>query len=557
MPTTNNIDQDGGGSARPGERRWKTALSHNGVTFQLPYVRHDVPVLIRGSAASKTLSDDAEEFATLFVRLTMRMTNMPAGIRDNFWKDWSRMLPRGTVAAATMSHKGDPLASFDFSRIEKHLTSKRTKDSAKSVATKRTAAVDTSIAVVDGVHVPVIGHVVEGPGIFIGRGGGTHPLAGRIKRRIKPADVTINIGKGQHVPKPPSSSWAAVIHDPFVDWVASWRDPLTGLVKYARLALHAHVDRLKFENARAVAGKLEGIVQKVSKGIASADPQERQLATCAWLLLNTAARVGGSTSRSRTFGLTTLLKKHVTVSRDAVTLDFVGKDHVRYNRRLRSVPRRIIANISALMAADADSPVFALIPAPERFNEYLGTSLHEGLTGKVIRTCLASTMFERTLFRMGLFYRGDDDDDDDDDKEWAKVALLVAGAKVAVLCNHRVATTITSGVRNDAIDDALDALIARIKRRGRDKITHREATSLVKAIISDNGLSLSTSRINYVDPRIPAAFASRHGLPMTTTFPGAALKTRFAWAIDEADNRNQKTSMFYMYTSVKYEIERL
>jgi DNA topoisomerase I len=42
---------------------------------------------------------------------------------------------------------------------------------------------------------------VEPPGLFRGRG--EHPKMGRIKRRIYPKDIVINIGKGVPVPKHP------------------------------------------------------------------------------------------------------------------------------------------------------------------------------------------------------------------------------------------------------------------------------------------------------------------------------------------------------------------
>jgi DNA topoisomerase I len=42
---------------------------------------------------------------------------------------------------------------------------------------------------------------VEPPGLFRGRG--EHPKMGRIKRRIYPKDIVINIGKGVPIPEHP------------------------------------------------------------------------------------------------------------------------------------------------------------------------------------------------------------------------------------------------------------------------------------------------------------------------------------------------------------------
>jgi DNA topoisomerase-1 len=42
---------------------------------------------------------------------------------------------------------------------------------------------------------------VEPPGLFRGRG--EHPKMGKIKKRIYPRDITINIGEGEPVPEHP------------------------------------------------------------------------------------------------------------------------------------------------------------------------------------------------------------------------------------------------------------------------------------------------------------------------------------------------------------------
>lgn len=53
---------------------------------------------------------------------------------------------------------------------------------------------------------------VEPPGLFRGRG--EHPKMGKIKRRIYPKDVTINIGKGVPFPEHPyeDQDWREVRH---------------------------------------------------------------------------------------------------------------------------------------------------------------------------------------------------------------------------------------------------------------------------------------------------------------------------------------------------------
>jgi DNA topoisomerase-1 len=57
------------------------------------------------------------------------------------------------------------------------------------------------VAYVDGREEPTGNFRVEPPGLFRGRG--EHPKMGRIKQRIVPGDIVINIGEGEPVPEHP------------------------------------------------------------------------------------------------------------------------------------------------------------------------------------------------------------------------------------------------------------------------------------------------------------------------------------------------------------------
>lgn len=65
---------------------------------------------------------------------------------------------------------------------------------------------------------------VEPPSLFRGRG--EHPKMGKIKQRVYPRDITINIGKDAPVPEHPypGQRWKEVRHDNTVTWLAYWRD---------------------------------------------------------------------------------------------------------------------------------------------------------------------------------------------------------------------------------------------------------------------------------------------------------------------------------------------
>jgi hypothetical protein len=92
-------------------------------------------------------------------------------------------------------------------------------------------------ALVDGKEQPTGNFRIEPPGIFLGRG--CHPLAGKIKERVFPEDIIINIDEKSKIPPMPSfyknHNWKDVIHDNTLIWLASWKDNITGKMKYVWL----------------------------------------------------------------------------------------------------------------------------------------------------------------------------------------------------------------------------------------------------------------------------------------------------------------------------------
>lgn len=94
---------------------------------------------------------------------------------------------------------------------------------------------------------------IEPPSLFRGRG--AHPRKGKLKLRIKPEQITINIGEGAKVPEAPSGrKWGSVQHDNTVTWLAMWKENINGNYKYVYLApgstLKGQSDMSKFEKAR-------------------------------------------------------------------------------------------------------------------------------------------------------------------------------------------------------------------------------------------------------------------------------------------------------------------
>ena len=75
------------------------------------------------------------------------------------------------------------------------------------------------------------------------------------QQRVRPEQVTINIGADADIPKPPEGTkWGSVQHDNAVTWLAMWKENVNDNTKYIFLAANSSLkgqsDMKKFEKAR-------------------------------------------------------------------------------------------------------------------------------------------------------------------------------------------------------------------------------------------------------------------------------------------------------------------
>jgi DNA topoisomerase I len=108
-------------------------------------------------------------------------------------------------------------------------------------------------AQIDGRREKVGNFRVEPPGLFRGRG--DHPKTGKLKRRVQPEDITINMGQEAKVPDAPAGhQWGGIVHDNTVAWLATWTENINGNTKYVMFAATSSLkgisDYKKFEKAR-------------------------------------------------------------------------------------------------------------------------------------------------------------------------------------------------------------------------------------------------------------------------------------------------------------------
>jgi DNA topoisomerase-1 len=524
-----------------GLHKWNT-LEHNGVLFPLLYKPHGIPLKYKegDNFIEVKLDKIAEEYAMLYAKYINSEYSENKTFNKNFWNDWKRVLG-----------KNSPIRSLeycDFSKYKEILEENKLKkkdgieeksdnsDNIDKDATYKTA-------MVDGKPQPVGNFRMEPPGIFLGRG--DNPKLGKIKRYIYPEDITINIGKDAKKPELPdflsSHKWGKIIHDRKVEWLASWRDDITGKTKYlwlgAQSDFKANSDREKFDLARKLKRKIDTIRKENEKKLYSMDVKERQVATAFYFIDNYALRVGNEkgSDETDTVGVTSLRVEHVEMLGDnTIALDFLGKDSVRYYNKLK-VDSKIYENIlNFIEGKEKYDEVFNFITSSD-INKYLQTFMKE-LTAKVFRTYNASYLFQKELNKINKKYENSKD-----------ILLLLdefnkANAKVAQLCNHQKNVGKSFKTNIDKIDEQIKKIRSKLRktREGgkskEEKVKELEykltKLKLKKELkVELKNISLGTSKSNYIDPRITVAFLKLHSLPVEKVF-STALRDKFKWAFE-------------------------
>jgi DNA topoisomerase I len=514
-------------------RKWNT-LEHNGVLFPPEYVKHNVPVIYKGK---KIILDEAsEEFATLYARYIESEYVKSKVFRKNFWKDWSKILGK--------DHQIQSLDDVDFSLIYNYLIKKKEEKKLQPVDKEAKAKEEEKYktAILDGKPQPVGNFRVEPPGIFLGRG--CSPNLGKIKPRIYPEDIIINIGERVPVPPPlPGHKWKLVAHDHTVEWLASWKDIVTGKMKYVYFGASSEIknknDTAKFDLAKKLGKNINKIRVANMENAASTNVRTQQIATALYFIENFALRVGNEKGEDETdtVGVTTLRNEHITLLPDnKIKLDFLGKDSVRYHRTVEVDPQ-IYRNIASYLEDKSPSDQLFHLINPSDVNKYLQGFMPK-LTAKVFRTYKASHLFQEELNKINKKF--------DKVDSLSKINLILdefnrANAKVALLCNHQKNINKSNNEQIKKINDSIKAAKEKLAaaksaaKKNPDKI--KKLTESIKKLQSKKllktelkNLSLGTSKINYIDPRIAVAFIKKHNLPIDSIFT-KTLQQKFQWAI--------------------------
>ncbi|BGP08828.1 DNA topoisomerase 1 [Rhodotorula toruloides] len=437
-----------------GEEKWKT-LEHHGVLFPPEYTPHGVKMNYDGKPVE--LAPEAEEVASFFAAiLETDYVKNPVFVR-NFFDDWQKVLKAHPCPDGT---KIKSYEKCDFKPIFAYLEAEKQKKKSMTAAEKKAAKAEKDAleekfkwCYLDGRKEKVGNFRIEPPGLFRGRG--EHPKTGMLKTRVRPEQITINIGKGVEVPPPPPGhKWHKVVHDNKVTWLATWKENINGNVKYVFLAagssLKGQSDLKKFEKARSLKEHVDRIRADYTADLKSKEMATRQRATAIYLIDRFALRAGNEKGEDEadTVGCCSLRFEHVTLTPpNKVTFDFLGKDSIRYVNEVE-VDEQVFKNFKIFKKEPktVGDLLFDRLNTSV-VNKYL-TSYMDGLTAKVFRTYNASWTFAQQL-------KNTPADASVADK---LLAYNRANRLVAVLCNHQKSVSKGHSAAMEKMHDKIRAL---------------------------------------------------------------------------------------------------
>lgn len=527
----------------PAGKKWEH-FEHNGVVFPDNWQRHHVPIAYAGETLA--LDDFQEEVATYWAQGLFGDWEHKPFYRDNFARffvaSFDPELP------ALKRHFPLDFDKFDFRPIHEHLQAEKQKreeltSEQKQAAKERREREEAQYRhiIIDDRLEKVANFKIEPPTLFKGRG--EHPKAGSLKQRIAPEDVELNLSKTAMVPicHLPGRCWGGVAFQNDASWVASYLEGCTGTRKYVLLSASSKIksanDLRKYERARRLKDHIERIRDDYRAKMREDSARDRQLGTAAYLIDFLAIRVGNEKKEDEadTVGCCSLRIEHLRVEEEGkITLDFLGKDSMRYQNTVQIDPIAHANLAHFVRGKKPEQEVFDAINS-SRLNEYLH-SLMEDLTAKVFRTFNASKTLQAELDKSSLVISPADPLD-------KKLEFYnEANRQVALLCNHQKGVSKTFDVSIEKQTEKLEELQQELKKVQKEKGAKSLQAERLKERVAkmekaiemrhkNKSIALSTSKINYNDPRISVAWCKQYEVPIEKIFTTVLLE-KFVWAMD-------------------------
>ena len=347
----------------PHGHHWKT-LKHSGPYFpHLMYPYKPIGASLLYDGKKYPLTPTEEEVAIFYAKrkITDKKTTKPCTddklFNSNFWKDFKTYLSKDHKKIFKNFSKinwDDLVTQVEESQKNNDLT---TEEKKRNDLEKMEILHKYQYAIIDGRKEQIGNLAVEAPGLF--QGMGTKQIRGRIKPKIMPKDVTINVGVNDPIPNPPAGHrWGSVVHRPNVRYLATWKDVITKRIKHINFSrggsLKGIADHQKFDISRKLQLHIETIREKYEIDAKSSDLKKMQLATVLYLIDNYGIRVGNETDKDdeaevNVVGATTLKVGNITLLKNhEILFKFIGKDSIEFNQILK-LSTQIYKNINRLV----------------------------------------------------------------------------------------------------------------------------------------------------------------------------------------------------------------
>ncbi len=366
-------------------------LVHNGVL-----VPEYVPVRLSIKYRGQTLPLDptVEQMAVAFVKKFDTDYIKDEVFVSNFLSDFGKHLKiKGKV------EKKD----FDWNEIVTYLENEKknkeamSKDEKKKVLVKRKEMKELlkskyGYAIVNGHKIPLQNWVVEPPCIFMSKG--RNPQRGHWKKAITRKDITLNLSSRLSSLE---KDWGDIIWKSDCMWIACWRNPIDGRMKYVWLSPNSRIrqqrETKKWDKAIALERQEDRVSKYIEKKLKSKDELEKKLATAVYLIKEVGIRVGDESIAGErgTVGCTTLKPENVIVNGNKVTLDFIGKDYVHWHKEVE-LPTEVVENIRDFKEKAKGDFIFSGLDS-NKVSKFMKKIVH-GVSAKTFRTMIARKTFK-------------------------------------------------------------------------------------------------------------------------------------------------------------------
>jgi DNA topoisomerase-1 len=543
--------------------KWNS-LEHKGIAFPPEYQPRGISISICGERLM--LNRDQEELVHAWAKKKDTHYVQDPVFQLNFLNDFKKLLPGkfynidsikdiNFSQAYELVEQEKKIKEAEIERIRILPSEEKRKLYSSKKAEREMLKSIYGKAIVDGIEVDIANWLVEPPGLFMGRG--QHPLRGKWKPRVRPQDVTLNLGENAPVPE---GTWQNIVHDHSSTWLATWMEKLTGKRKYVWLhdsaALRQNNDKEKYEKAE----KLERHIDKVQKEIINRmlkikDINQKKIATVCYLIFKLAMRVGDEKDpeEADTVGASTLRVEHIKFpqnnDKQFIEFNFLGKDSVPWQKTIEANSedtRGLYNNLKLFMEGkQSGSHIFDGITS-SKVNAFLRSIDHKnlpGLTGKVFRTYIATKTLKEALASPSIKI-------DNNSSETLKIYVAkTANLKAAITCNHKKGIDPKNPASKKALEkfeesakskkEAIERLEADIAaKKWKTKIQKNRLEERLEKIETQLKLqketrdyNLGTSLRNYIDPRVMKAWLTYVDLDWKKVYT-ATLRRKFRWVED-------------------------